>query len=46
MEKNDYTEVVHIVKALDAMIDHMQIIVDETPDVLLMAKQLIPKRIK
>ncbi|MDO5003258.1 MAG: septation ring formation regulator EzrA [bacterium] len=46
MEKNDYTEVVHIVKALDAMINHMQIIVDETPDVLLMAKQLIPKRIK
>ena len=46
MEKNDYTEVVHIVKALDAMIDHMQIIIDETPDVLLMAKQLIPKRIK
>lgn len=46
MEKNDYTEVVHIVKALDVMIDHMQIIVDETPDVLLMAKQLIPKRIK
>lgn len=46
MEKNDYTEVVHIVKALDAMIAHMQIIVEETPDVLLMAKQLIPKRIK
>ena len=46
MEKNDYTEVVHIVKALDAMIAHMKIIVEETPDVLLMAKQLIPKRIK
>lgn len=46
MENNDYTEVVHIVKALDAMIVHMQIIVDETPDLLLMAKQLIPKRIK
>lgn len=46
MEKNDYTEVVHIVKALDAMIAHMKIIVEETPDVLLMAKQLIPQRIK
>lgn len=46
MEKNDYTEVVHIVKALDAMIAHMEIIVNETPDVLLMAKELIPKRIK
>ncbi len=46
MEKNDYDEVVHIVKALDAMIAHMQIIVDEIPDLLLMSKQLIPKRIK
>ena len=46
MEKNDYTEVVHIVKALDAMVAHMEIIVNETPDVLLMAKELIPKRIK
>ena len=46
MEKNDYTEVVHIVKALDAMIAHMKIIVEETPDVLLMARQLIPKRTK
>lgn len=46
MEKNDYIEVVHIVKALDAMIAHMEVIVNETPDVLLMAKELIPKRIK
>lgn len=46
MEKNDYNEVVHIVKALDMMIDHMNIVVDETPDLLLMIKQLLPKRIK
>lgn len=46
MEKNDYNEVVHIVKALDAMIDHMSIVVEETPDLLLMIKQLLPKRIK
>ena len=36
MEKNDYSEVVHIVKALDAMIDHMAIVIEETPDLLLM----------
>lgn len=46
MDANEYNEVVHIVKALDTMIDHMGIIVEEVPDVLLMAKQLIPKRIK
>ena len=46
MEKNDYNEVVHIVKALDAMIDHMSIVIEETPDLLLMIKELLPKRIK
>ena len=46
MEINDYNEVVHIVKALDTMIEHMEIIVNEVPEVLLMAKQVIPNRIK
>lgn len=46
MEKNEYSEVVKIVKALDTMTDHISIVVDETPDLLLMAKQLIPKRMK
>ena len=46
MEINDYQEVVHIVKALDVMIDHIAIVVEETPDILLMAKQLLPKRMK
>ncbi len=46
MEKNEYSEVVHIVKALDAMIEHMDIIIKEVPDVLLMANQVIPNRMK
>ena len=46
MEKNEYSEVVHIVKALDTMIEHMDIIVNEVPDVLLMANQVIPNRMK
>ena len=46
MEKNEYNEVVHIVKALDTMIEHMDIIVKEVPDVLLMSKQVIPNRMK
>ena len=46
MDKNEYSEVVHIVKALDSMIDHMSIIVEEVPDLMLMAKQLIPNRMK
>ena len=46
MEQNDYNEVVKIVKALDTMIDHISIVIDETPDLLLMANELIPRRIK
>ncbi len=46
MDKNEYSEVVHIVKALDTMIDHMSIVVKEVPDLLLMAKQIIPNRMK
>ncbi len=46
MEDNDYAEVVHVVKALDTMIEHIDIIVKEVPDVLLMANQIIPKRVK
>lgn len=46
MEDNDYNEVVHIVKALDMMIEHIEIIVHEVPDVLLMADTVIPNRIK
>lgn len=46
MEKNEYNEVIHIVKALDAMIEHMSIVIKEVPDLLLMAKQVIPNRMK
>lgn len=46
MDQNEYSEVVHIVKALDAMIDHITIVVDEVPNLVLMSLQLIPKRME
>ena len=46
MESNDYNEVVHVCKALDTMIDHIEIIINELPDVLLMANKIIPNRMK
>jgi septation ring formation regulator len=46
MEQNEYNEVVHICKALDTMIDHMEIIINELPDVLLMTNKVIPNRMK
>ena len=46
MEVNDYNEVVHICKALDNMIEHMDILIKELPDVLLMIEKVIPNRMK
>lgn len=46
MENNEYNEVVHVVKALDTMIDHMSIVIDEVPNLVLLGKHLIPKRIE
>ena len=46
MEKNEYDEVVHIIKALDTMIDHMSVVVVEAPNLVLLAEKLIPKRIE
>lgn len=44
MEENEYSEVVNICKALDTMIEHMDIIVNEMPDILLMSQKIIPNR--
>lgn len=46
MENNEYSEVVKIVKALDTMIDHMNVVIEEVPDLVLLSKQLIPNRVK
>lgn len=46
MEKNEYDEVVHIVKALDTMIDHISLVIVEAPNLVLLAEKLIPKRIE
>ena len=44
MEKKDYEEVIYVVKGLTEMLDHMAIIIDEIPEIMLMGKNLIPKR--
>ena len=44
MEENEYNEVVNICKALDTMIEHMDIIINEMPDILLMSQKVIPNR--
>lgn len=46
MDQNDYQEVYHIVKGIDIMIDHMGIVIEEVPDLVLLANRIIPKRIE
>ena len=46
MDNNAYTEVNKIVKALDDTIGNLSIVIDEAPNIILMGKILIPKRIK
>ena len=46
MEVNDYQEVFHIVKAIDNMIEHMEIVIAEVPDLVLLSNKLIPKKIE
>ncbi len=46
MEDHEYSEVVHLVKALDTMVDHISIVIKETPNIMLMINHLIPQRIE
>ncbi len=44
MEKNAYTEVGKIVKAVDAMIENLKVVIEETKPIVNLGKVLIPKR--
>lgn len=46
MEQKDYQEVYHIVKGIDIMIDHMEIVINEVPDLVLLTNRIIPKKIE
>lgn len=45
MEANDYDEISYIVRAIDEMLKHMEIIIEEIPPILLTINMIIPKRI-
>lgn len=45
MENNDYAEVTKIIKAIDEMLKHMAIVIEEVPSIILMATNIIPKKI-
>ncbi len=46
IEENNYQEVFHIVKGIDKLIEHMEIVINEVPDLILLTNRIIPKRIE
>ena len=45
MEKNEYTEVGKIVKAIDDTIGNLKVVIEEAPSIIIMGKKLIPDKI-
>ena len=46
MENHEYTEVKPLVKAIEEMLKHMSVIIEEMPSIMLIIKKLIPNKIK
>ncbi len=46
MDKNEYTEVGKIVKAIDDTIGNLKIVIEEAPSIILMGRKLIPAKIE
>ncbi len=46
MEKNEYTEVKPVVENIDSMIKHMGVLIEELPGIMLLANDILPKKIE
>ena len=46
MEEKLYNEIKLVVNAIDGMIDHLEVVIKELPDILLLINDLIPQRVK
>ncbi len=46
MENNEYTEVPTILKAINEMLKHMEVIIDELPSIVLIAEGILPKKME
>ena len=46
MDNNDYVEVPGIVKSIEEMLKHMDIVVDEVPAIVMLTNKILPKKIK
>lgn len=46
MEKNEYTEVGPIITAIDEMLKHMTVVIDEVPSIVLLATNILPTKMR
>ena len=46
MEEKLYNEVILVVRSIDTMVDHLAIVLNELPDIMLLINDIIPLRIK
>ncbi len=46
MEQNEYQEVNQIIKAIDDLLKHMAIVIEQVPSILLLASSVLPKKIE
>lgn len=46
MDQNDYEEVSKLVKTIDNVINHLTIVIDQTPKINHLSKNLVPKKIQ
>ncbi len=45
MDENEYTEISTIVEVVEEMLKHMDTVIEELPSIVLMAKNILPKKI-
>ena len=46
MDNNEYTEVDSVLNIIDELLNHMDIVIEEVPSIVLMTENVIPKRIE
>ena len=46
MENNEYTEVPTILKAIDELLKHMEVVIEELPSIVIIAEKILPKKME
>lgn len=46
MDNNSYNEIAPLINAIDEMLNHMKVVIDEMPSIVLLATSVLPNKIK